>query len=141
MTTEKLQLGSVVQYAYLWQHERLKGVEYPKDRPVCLVLKLEAGQGMYHYALAAISDQKPKDPRDGLEIPITEIKRGGLNVSRTAYIHLNELNLDSTYNSAALFYRMPTKGRFSGVFVQKITKQLIDNIRTKRAVLISRGEH
>jgi hypothetical protein len=140
MTTEKLQLGSVVQYAYLWQHDRAKGVEYPKDRPACIVLKLDVGQGLFHYALAAISDQKPTHPHDGFEIPLAEIKRGGLNVSRTAYIHLTEINLDSTYNSVALHYRMPIRGRLSGSFVQKITKQLIENIKMKRTVIVRRQE-
>jgi hypothetical protein len=138
MTTEKLHLGSVIQYAYLWHHDRVKGVEYPKDRPACILLKLDAGQGFFHYALAPISDQKPKNPYDGFEIPSTEIKRGGLNVSRIAYIHLNEINLDSTYNSVALHYQMATKGRFSGAFVQKVTKQLIENIRMKRTVIVRR---
>lgn len=139
MTTEKLHLGSVVQYAYLWQHDRVKGVEYPKDRPACIVLKLDAGQGLFHYALAPISDQKPKNPHDGFEIPLAEMKRGGLDISRAAYIHLVEINLDSTYNSVALHYHMPTRGRFGGAFVQKITKQLIENIRMKRTVIVRRA--
>jgi hypothetical protein len=138
MTTEKLQLGSVVQYAYLWHQDRVKGVEYPKDRPACIVLKLDAGLGVVRYALAPISDQKPKNGYDGFEIPLAEIKRGGLNISRTAYIHLNELNLDSTYNSVGLRYRMATRGKFSVSFVQKITQQLIENIRKKRTIMIKR---
>ncbi len=138
MKTDKLQLGSVIQYPYLWHHAWVAGIEFPKDRPACIVLKLEAGNGLFHYAIAPISDQRPKMSADGFEIPQVEIERGGLSIHRAAFVHLSDINLDSTFNSVALYHHMPTRGRFSGAFVAKITEQLIENIKLKRTVLIHR---
>jgi hypothetical protein len=138
MTTDRLQLGSVIPYPYLWHHEFIEGVEFPKDRPACIVVKLDVGKGRFRYVIAPISDQRPESPLTGIEIPLAELERGGLSMHRKAFVHLADVNLDDTYNSFALYHRMPVKGRFSGPFVQRITKQLIENIKTKRTVLIHR---
>lgn len=137
MTTEELQLGSVIHYPFRWRHQ-LGGIPHPKDRPACIVLKLEVGEGQFLYAIAAISEKEPSEIHAAVEIPSPEKRLGGLDPDRRAFVQLAEINTDNAYNSYTIRRRMPVKGRFSAGFVKRISAALADNLRMKRIFLIDR---
>ncbi len=139
MTIDKLRQGSVIHYPYLWHHQ-INETLNPKDRPACIVLKLDLGQGRTRFAIAPISDQEPSNPAAAVEVPVHELERGGLGVHRRAFVHLTEVNIDETYNSFSLHSLMPVKGRFGAAFVKVISTRLIENLKMKRTVLVSRKE-
>jgi hypothetical protein len=126
MTIESLRAGTVFFYPYLWRWQVDRGISFGKDRTCCLAFTAHSRSGTEVLIVVAISDQKSENC---LEIPPRERVLGGLDQSRLAYLHLNEVNIDPSTGS---FDRPPNPrilGRLSREFMNKVTQQLADNIK------------
>ena len=131
--------GDVFLYPYLWSQDYARGIENPKNRTSCLVFKTKDKAGVVHLVILAISDQAPKHERDAVAVPEIELRRGGLDPARPAYVHVSEFNDDVLPFSTSYEPSAPTLGRFSRSFTELIARTLAANIRAGRAKRYSRA--
>lgn len=139
MKAERFKHGHVFKYPYKWQYMVSKE-EQPKERPVCMVLKIERPVGGSAVAIVPISDRPTDEPGLSLEVPTDEAAMAGLSAFRRAHVHVNELNLDRTWNSYSFNPNTRIMGRFSKAFTSRISRQLVDNIKNGRAKIIDRSQ-
>ncbi|WP_413993377.1 hypothetical protein ACMDCR_15575 [Labrys okinawensis] len=130
--------GDVFHYPYLWAHDHAKGIDNPKDRTACLVFQTKTNPGVTQLVILAISDQAPVDSEDAIEVPEIELRRGGLNFARRAFVHVSEYNLDTLPFSTSYDPNSRSFGRFSRSFTERVARLLANNIRTRRARRMTR---
>ena len=80
--------------------------------------------------VTAISDRQTGM---AIEISAPERKLGGLRIDRPAFLHLDEYNIDPLVGSFDRHPRPRVLGRFSRQFMNKVTRQLADNIKAGRS--------
>lgn len=130
--------GSVFHYPYLWSHEKATGVENPKDRTVCLVLRRKDEFGNDHLIILPISDHRPESPNDAVFVPDIEKRRAGLDVGRAAYVHVNDYNIDILQKSWNYDPKAKRLGRFGKAFTRKIAATLANAIKAGQSARIDR---
>ena len=85
--------AQVIRYAYLWADEHAAGHEEGrKDRPVALVMTLQAGSNSLKVAVLPITNTPPGQTGDALEIPAVMKRHLGLDDDRS-WIIRDELNV------------------------------------------------
>jgi hypothetical protein len=131
--------GDVFLYSYLWAQDHARGIDNPKARTACLVFETRDKAGVTHMVILAISDQVGANPEASIEVPDIEMKRGGLNVARKAYVHLSEYNLDALPYSTVYEPSAPTLGRFSRAFTEQIARGLSSRIKARQSVRFTRA--
>jgi hypothetical protein len=139
MKSDRFKQGHVFRYPFRWKHEDGRAQAEPKQRPVCLVLKLPRPNGITGLAILPISDQPPEESVLGIEIPRHEIEAAGLSHFRNAYVHLREINIDRAENSYSFNPNTTILGRFSRMFLERIARQLVENIKANRVTRIDRN--
>ena len=82
--------GDVFHYPYLWAQDHARGIDNPKDRTACLLFSTTTASGETHLIILAISDQAPENPSDAVAVPEIELRRGGLNNARRAFVHTSQ---------------------------------------------------
>lgn len=101
MTAKGLEAGTVFHYPYLWGHAARKGSENPKDRTVCVAMRRQDNLGNTHLVILPISAQAPKNASAAIVVSEFEKKRAGLDPARSAFVHIDDYNVDvlnrSTY--------------------------------------------
>lgn len=130
MTSDTPQSGTVFYYPYLWGYEEDEGVENPKDRTSCLVMRATGQGGAVFLVIAAISDQPSSEAMSSLEVPETEIRRAGLNPGRKAFVHVHECNIDPIGLSWNFNAKAPQLGRLGKSFTERIVASIAHNLRT-----------
>jgi len=130
--------GDVFHYPYLWLHDHRKGIDNPKDRTTCLVFQTRTSAGVIHLVILAISDQEPEEPDDAMAVPEIELRRGGLNFARKAFVHLSECNIDTLPTSTQYDPNSRSLGRFSRSFTEQLARRLAANIRSRRTRTLQR---
>jgi len=131
--------GDVFLYPYLWSQDHARGIDNPKGRTACLVFEARDGAGVRQLVILAISDQVGNDPGAAIEVPDIEMKRGGLNPARKAFVHIGEYNLDALPYSTVYEPSAPSFGRFSRAFTQRIARSLADRIKAGRSRRFTRA--
>jgi hypothetical protein len=132
------QAGDVFLYPYLWSQDHARGIDNPKARTACLVFKTRDGAGITQMVILAISDSAGADPEASIAVPDIEMRRGGLNVARKAYVHLGEYNLDALPYLTVYEPSAPTLGRFSRSFTQQIARGLSNRIKARQSARFTR---
>ena len=131
--------GDIWYYPYLWKREKKKGEsEGRKPRETVCIVKTKNEAGVHQLILVAITSVPPRGDEIGVEIPILECRRSGLDTHKPLWAIVSEYNFDIAEKS---FYLDP-KGRvgeFSQSFTVTITNHLIQNIRAKRVSKVSRN--
>jgi hypothetical protein len=130
--------GDVFHYPYLWLSDHERGIDNPKNRTTCLVLKTKDPPGITHLVILAISDRLPDNPEDAIEAPQIEVQRGGLNPARRAFVNISEYNVDALPFSHHYDPNSPTFGRFSRSFAELLARSLAAKIRGGKARRLSR---
>jgi hypothetical protein len=138
MKTKAYDQGTVFNYSYLWSHEQDQGLEFPKDRPVCVIFRLTRPNGESTLALVPISDLMRGPPDLCIAIPEAEKSRARLSESRAAYVHIGEYNVEERNDFWPIERKSDWRGRFSRPFTTLIAKRLAAAIRDKRATRINR---
>ena len=138
MKTDRFKTGCVFKYPFKWRSAASRDAE-PKDRPVCMVLRVSHPSGFERIAVVAISDRAMADDGSSIELPSTELVAAGLNPARRAFVHLNEVNFDRIDNSFSFNPNARVLGRFSKNFIAHISRQLVANIKNKRVTTIDRS--
>jgi hypothetical protein len=129
MTNSKPLSGDVFYYPYRWGHEEDAGMENPKERTSCLAITTPSKDGTVFLVIAAISDQMSDDALSCIEIPEIEIRRGGLNPMRKAFVHVHECNIDPIGLSWNYNANANQLGRFGKSFTEKIVSSIASNLR------------
>jgi hypothetical protein len=120
-------------YPYKWHIEHPDDPP-PKDRTACAILEYGDGNNRW-IALVAISDK----PSEGaIAMSQDEIRAAGLSDFRSAYVYLNHYNVDRKTNSFSYNPRQKPKGRLTKALTIKVAAKLLDNIRSKRTMKITR---
>lgn len=120
-------------YPYRWRIEQSEDPP-PKDRMACAIL--EYGDiNERQIALVAISDRVSEE---AIELSPEEIAVSGLSSFRKAFVHVGHYNLDRKANSYTYNPRQKPKGRLPKALTIKVAARLLENIRTGRAVRITR---
>jgi hypothetical protein len=140
MTTDHLQKGTVFFYPYLWSREHALGRKNAKDRTCCLAYTVKARDGEVFLIIVPISDQPGDNPDDYIAVPETERQRGGLDLARPAYIHINEINFDPLEKSWNFEPRARKFGRFSRAFAEQIVGQINSRVFLRTVQVIDRRE-
>lgn len=84
--------GEVINYSYLWDHEYRAGRdEGVKDRPVAVVLTVQASDGLDHVYVVPMSTRPPLPGRDAIEVPAAVRRQLGLSGERS-WIVVSEWN-------------------------------------------------
>jgi hypothetical protein len=135
MMTERLEKGSVFFFPYLWLSQFEKGIETSKDRTSCLTFKAIQTNGKTALIIVAISD---RETEWSLKIPQSEKKCAGLKVDWDAFLHLDEYNYDLEEGSVEMPAKPKILGRFSDVFMRKVTGKLAQGIRARQTKQINR---
>lgn len=136
--------AQVIRYAYLWADEHAAGHEEgTKDRPVAIVLTMQAGSNMLKVAVIPVTHAPPRNTSDALEIP-TSIKRHLKLDDERSWVVLDEMNVflwpgpdlrpASHDDDTILFGYLP-----SG-FYRTIRDRVAANIRAGRLRQIPRTE-
>lgn len=136
--------AQVIRYAYLWADEHAAGREEgTKDRPVAIVLTMQAGSNMLKVAVIPVTHAPPRNTSDALEIP-TPIKRHLKLDDERSWVVLDEMNVflwpgpdlrpASNDDDTILFGYLP-----SG-FYRTIRDRVAANIRAGRLRQIPRTE-
>jgi hypothetical protein len=131
-------VGDVFHYPYLWASDHERGLENPKDRTACLAFIRREDAGIAHLVILAISDRPPGSVEAAIEVPATEIARGGLNPARRAFITISEYNIDTLPFSPHYDPNSRTFGRFGKLFIALVAKSLARAIREGRARKLTR---
>lgn len=85
--------AQIIRYAYLWADEHDAGREEGlKDRPVALVLTMQAGSNLLRVAVVPITHTPPTADTDAIEIP-ANIKHHLHLDDQRSWIVLNEMNV------------------------------------------------
>lgn len=138
MTKKQPQTGSIFHYPYLWSHEKDAGRENPKNRTVCLIVKIKHQTGDDHIVLLPISDNAPSPPSLSIAVPEIEKRRAGLDPSRAAYVHVDDYNVDILQRSWNYDPRAKVFGRFGKAFTAKISSALMQAIKSGLSLRIDR---
>lgn len=137
MKADRFKIGCVFKYPYKWHYTAGQDID-PKQRPVCMILRIPSSTGGERIAIVPISDRPTPGEGLSIEVPLEEAAAAGLNPSRRAFIHLNEVNFDRIENSYSFNPNARILGRFSKVFIERMTRQLVDNIKNKRITATGR---
>lgn len=125
--------GTVIDYPYLWSWQAERGEDAGrKDRPVCVVLTLSAGD-VTHLVLLAISGTPPRSGQDTIEIPALERRRAGLIDWKDAWITLSEYNYDIAERSVCFDPDARIYGRFSKTFLTRIAERFRPHLKAGEA--------
>lgn len=130
--------GDVFHYPYLWAHEHARGIDNSRDRTACLVFSTRNGAGEMQLVILAISDRQPENNVDAVEVPEIELRRGGLNPARRAFVHIAEYNTDILPLSVHHNPASRSFGRFSRAFTEHVARALAANIRLRRSRRLAR---
>jgi hypothetical protein len=85
-------VGQVINYAYLWQSEHVRGQEEGlKDRPCAVILVIAADDDEERVTVLPITHTPPRQPELAIEIPTATKRRLGLDDERS-WIVLTEAN-------------------------------------------------
>ena len=131
--------GDVFLCPYLWSQDHARGIDNPKNRTACLIFKTKDNAGVTHLVVLAISDQPPDSEQDAVLVPEIELRRGGLDAARPAYVHVSEFNNDVLPFSTSYEPSAVTLGRFSRSFTEHIARTLAVSIRAGRSRRFSRA--
>ncbi len=139
MATE-LRPGDVVDYPYLWAWQDANGeTAGRKERPVCLLVSL-AGRSGTVLVLLAITASVPEPGNVAVEIPAIEARRAGLADWKRGWVIVSEANFDSLENSWYFNQDQPPRGRFSSVFLSKISARLQNLLKAGNLRRVKRSE-
>jgi hypothetical protein len=138
MKTDRFKTGCVFKYPFKWRYASGRDAE-PKDRPVCMVLRVPHPSDIERIAIVPISDRAMAEDGLSVELPRVELVAAGLNSARRAFVHLNQVNFDRIDNSFSFNPNARILGRFSKSFIAQITRQLVANIKNKRVTTIDRS--
>ena len=137
--------AQVIRYAYLWANEHAAGRdEGTKDRPVAIVLTMQAGSNLLKVAVIPVTHTPPGTGVDALEIP-TIIKRHLALDDHRSWIVLDEMNVflwpgpdlrpaDTHGADSVLFGYLPAG------FFRTVRDRVTANIRTGRLRQVPRTE-
>jgi hypothetical protein len=82
----------VIRYSYLWNRERLAGLEEgSKDRPCAIVVSIVVEDDSRRVLALPITHTPPRNPDDAIEIPAITKTRLGLDSDRS-WIVVSEAN-------------------------------------------------
>lgn len=133
MGFEELQTGVIISYPFLWAREAAAGeTEGRKTRPTAVALRL-ARPGGDAIVLLPITTQPPAKRRNAVEVPETEKKRAGLEISVRCWIMLDEFNTDVIGKSYYLEPEPPL-GVFSRAFFAPVARKFVTHIKAARKV-------
>jgi hypothetical protein len=138
MTINGPEVGAVFHYPYLWKHAKRKRLESSKDRTVCLAMRREDHAGNIHLVLLPISDRAPQRAKAAIVISEIEKKRAGLDLTRPAFVHLDEYNVDSLPRSKYYSRNAKVFGRFGRAFTGRVAIALAAEIRSGSSTRIDR---
>ena len=131
--TNDLKPGVVITYPYLWQREADNGeTEGRKPRPTCIAVSVRGHDGGTHLVLLAVTSQPPASQRIAIEVPDTELRRGGLKDWQKAWVIVDEYNYDVVETSYYLEPGREPIGRFSKPFMTRLATALVPIMRTGR---------
>lgn len=131
--TRPIDAGTVIAYPYLWAWQAELGEDAGrKDRPVCVVLSLPAGD-LTHLILLAVSGTPPQAEQDTIEIPPLERRRAGLLDWKDAWITVSEYNYDIAERSVCFDPNAKVYGRFSRSFLAKVAERFRPHAQSKSA--------
>jgi hypothetical protein len=95
VTTEPPETGLVVRYSFLWPREHDRGERAGrKDRPVCLVVPVNVGQGAV--VVFPITTQEPLPGRIAVAVPEIERRRLKLPGDRPSFRGVGRLSGNGT---------------------------------------------
>jgi hypothetical protein len=84
--------GLVIRYAYLWREQAGNGARGgAKDRPCVIVLAVEDRDRVRLVTVAPVTHSPPRNPDEGLEIPMATKRRLGLD-DQPSWIVSTEVN-------------------------------------------------
>lgn len=133
MGFEELQTGVVISYPFLWAREAAAGeTEGCKARPAAVALRL-ARPGGDAIVLLPVTTQPPMQGRHAVEVPDTEKRRAGLEISVRCWIMLDEFNTD-IIGSSYYLEPGPPLGLFSRAFFGPVARMFVTRIRAARKV-------
>ena len=123
-TRDRIRPGEVFLYPYLWRREGDRGeTEGRKERPVCLAIRWNLGERRLMIFLP-ITGSVPSADQTAIEIPLTELKRIGLDLSRRGWIIVSEGNLDDIDRSFYFDGSEKPLGRFGKKFMISVIRAL-----------------
>ena len=125
MSFDDIKTGSVIEYPYLWSHEKAGGeTEGHKHRSTAVGLRVAVpGQPDLLFLFPITS--RPQSPgRFAVEIPEIEKRRAGLDVDVPLWLVLDDYNLDAV---GASYYLEPgsKKGTLSKMFLEPLLDEFI----------------
>jgi len=130
--------GDVWRYSYLWrwQHARNE-TEGRKNRPISFVAIAKTHSGEHVLFILPITSKQPDAETHAIEIPQTELRRAGLNISLKLWIVIDEYNLDMLERS---FYFEPGGkiGSFSPKFRLTIIREFRQLFSARRSKPVKR---
>src|SRR5450432_1366797 len=85
--------GDVLNFAYLWEHEKLQGLEEGlKERPSVVVLMVGGDSAQPSVTVVPVTSQKPQSGADHVEMPPNVKRHLGLTDRDHSYIMTTEIN-------------------------------------------------
>lgn len=127
--------GSLYRFNYLWSREHEKSeVSGRKARPVCLVVRSSASPAALF--LFPITTQAPSTDTIALEVPIAELRRGGL--ATPCWIVVDEYNRvdeDELYD----FESLTPLGTFSLAFLKQVAEEIAEAAKRRRLKAVPRS--
>jgi hypothetical protein len=128
--------GTILKYPYVWRGS--PGTQEPKLRTACLLFKKVLATGNTAIVIVSISDMPGPAPDFCIAVPPHEMERGGLSAFRSAFVQLDQYNVDQVENSFHYNPAAPVMGQFSEPFVATLARTLAHAIRIGRAERIDR---
>jgi len=127
MANNKVSVGAVFQYPYLWHWQYERGeTEGRKNRQSVVALTAEKAEVNYLFLLP-ITSKRPDETRVALPVPEAERKRANLD-NIDLWIIFDECNIDSE-NASYYFQPNAPMTKFSAAFTEKITEMFMFCLR------------
>ena len=117
-----LKKGDVISYPYRWlrEAEANRSADGAKERPCALVAAVTLKDRRTFVFLCAISSKPPSPGQVAIEIPALERRRAGLDRYPSAWVYVDETNLDVLGESWYFAPDAEPIGSFSQKFLSRV---------------------
>ena len=130
--------GDVWRYPFVWSREARDGeTEGRKGRPCVVPIVVTAGGGGSFIYFLPITTQPPRKGQNAVEVPLTELRRAGLDTGGSSWVMLDEYNRDRL---GASYYIEPSgyMGQFSPAFLDPLRLRFAKLVAEQATAAVAR---